>query len=395
MSLTATPTASRAHIGFFGLRNAGKSSLVNALANQSLSIVSPTPGTTTDTVKKAMELLPIGPVVLLDTAGFDDEGELGEKRIKATESALRSCDVCVLVTDAARKMTEKERAFLKKAKEQNKQTLVVFNKCDLPHKAEPGTLCVSARTLEGMDELKAALAKLLSKKEERALVRDLVGEKALVLLVTPIDEAAPKGRIILPQQQTLRELLDAHATVVFCQSEEVKSTLARLSEPPTLVVTDSQAFGRVAQDVPEEIPLTSFSILFARYKGELDSQVKAAKKISRLTDASHVLISEGCTHHRSCGDIGTVKLPAAIRRFSGAEPTFSFTQGGEFPDDLSPYDLVIHCGGCMLNEAEMKARLAIAASQDVPLTNYGMALALIHGILPRALAPFPETKALL
>lgn len=387
MSLTATPAAERIHIGFFGLRNAGKSSLVNALANQSLSIVSPTPGTTTDTVKKAMELAPIGPVVLLDTAGFDDEGELGKLRVASTRNALTRCDVVVLVTDAARDLNEKERAFLEEAKKLGRATLVVFNKCDLAAQRSAEGILLSAKTGEGLDALRSALADIAATREEKYLLRDLIGRGDLVLLVTPIDASAPKGRIILPQQQTLRELLDFHAVPVFCQPEEVGETLARLATPPKLVVTDSQAFAAVAKSVPEKLPLTSFSILFARYKGDLAQLVHGAAALKNLKDGARVLVSEGCTHHRQCGDIGTVKLPAAIRRLTGVEPVFSFTQGGEFPSDTRAFDLIVHCGGCMLGEAEMKSRLARAAEQDTPMTNYGIALALASGILPRALAP--------
>lgn len=397
MSLQDTPKAERVHIGFFGLCNAGKSSLVNALSNQELSIVSATRGTTTDTVQKAMELLPIGPVVLMDTAGFDDEGSLGALRVEAARRALEKCDVAVLVTDATRAPVKEEEDFLATLKQKGCAHLVVSNKCDLVEKAarRNDVLYVSAKTREGIDALRDALALLAAHTQTRPLVRDLISREDRVLLVTPIDEAAPKGRIILPQQQTLRDLLDAHAIPLFCQPQEVKATLDSLKEPPALVITDSQAFAAVANVVPQSIPLTSFSILFARYKGELASLTRGAAALLHLTDESRVLISEGCTHHRSCGDIGTVKLPAAIRRFSKTSPLFTFTQGGSFPEDLSGFDAIIHCGGCMLTQTEMQSRQRRAAEQGVPMTNYGIALALSSGILPRALAPFPDVAAIL
>ena len=386
MSLTNTPSAERVHVGFFGLRNAGKSSLVNALTGQSLSIVSDTPGTTTDTVQKALELLPLGPVVLLDTPGLDDEGELGLLRVKAAYKALAKTDLVVFVTDAARERTKEEKAFLARLKSEGKPTLLVYNKCDLtPLRPEDG-ISVSAESGEGIDALKAAIT-AHAPREEKYILRDLVGTGDVVLLVTPIDASAPKGRIILPQQQTLRELLDLHAIPLFCQPEEVGATLAALKSAPKLVVTDSQAFRQVAHDLPDSVPLTSFSILFARYKGDLPSLVRGASAIKTLGDGAKVLISEGCSHHRQCGDIGTVKLPAALSRLTGKKLDFSFTQGGDFPEDLSPFSLVIHCGGCMLPETEVQSRAKRAASRDVPMTNYGIALALASGILPRALRP--------
>ncbi|MBR6530145.1 MAG: [Clostridia bacterium] len=391
MSLTSTPKAERLHIGFFGLCNAGKSSLINAVANQKLSIVSPTAGTTTDTVQKAMELPPLGPVVLLDTAGFDDTGELGALRVLAAQQALDKVDAAVLVHDAALPLSREEKTFLENAENANKKTLVVCNKCDLTEGREEGMLYVSAETQEGIEDLKAALVKLLSDREEKFILKDLVQKGDLVLLVTPIDEAAPKGRIILPQQQTLRELLDLHATVLFCQPQEVEQTLEKLAQKPRLCITDSQAFSAVAKSLPEEIPLTSFSILFARYKGELSTLVQGAKALKNLKDGAQVLICEGCTHHRSCGDIGTVKLPAAIRRLTGKELSFSFTQGSDFPVDVTKYDLIVHCGGCMLGEAEVKARMKRATDWKTPITNYGIALAAASGILPRALSPFGIT----
>lgn len=387
MSLTAIPAAERIHIGFFGLRNAGKSSLVNALANQNLSIVSDTPGTTTDTVKKTMELLPIGPVVLLDTAGFDDEGELGQLRVEATRRALLQCDVAVLVRDGSRPITQEEQDFLSACRREGRAHLTVYNKCDQAAPLDDLGIPVSAKTHEGLDALRAALSDMTRQREEKYLVRDLVAPGEVVLLVTPIDESAPKGRIILPQQQTLRELLDRHAIPVFCQPQEVAMTQSKLQAPPRLVITDSQAFSEVAKSVPDEVALTSFSILFARYKGDLAQLVQGAAMLKRLSDSSHVLISEGCTHHRQCGDIGTVKLPQAIRRLCGANPHFSFTQGGDFPTDTRAYDVVVHCGACMLGEAQVKGRMARAKEQNTPMTNYGIALALASGILPRALRP--------
>lgn len=389
MSFNSTVSAERQHIAFFGRRNAGKSSVVNAVTNQKISVVSDTLGTTTDPVKKAMELLPLGPVVIIDTPGFDDEGALGELRVERTREVLRRTDIAVLVVDGTVGLTEPDEALLAELQARKLPYLIVMNKCDLIEerpKDDEHTLCVSALTGEGIGELKERLARLVrSNEREKLIVADLVKEGGAVILVIPIDESAPKGRIILPQQQVLRELLDHHCTVICCQTEELCATISKLSEPPALVITDSQAFKRVAEDTPANIPMTSFSILFARYKGSLDGLVRGANALKDLRDGDRVLISEGCTHHRQCGDIGTVKLPAWIRDCSGAQPDFTFTQGGTFPDDLSRYKVVIHCGGCMLNEKEMQNRQRIAQEAGVPMVNYGVAIAAMNGILDRAL----------
>ena len=406
-NLNSTPSADRIHIGFFGLRNAGKSSLVNAVTGQSLSVVSDVAGTTTDPVKKAMELLPLGPVVIIDTPGLDDEGMLGELRVQKAREVLATVHIAVLVVDAARGMTDLDNTLVSLFEERKLPYLVVMNKCDLlpdekalspasrelPH---GGSLRVSAATGMGIHELKEAIAahaKGLG--NTRKLVSDLLKPDDLVVLVIPIDESAPKGRLILPQQNTIRDILDSHCTVVACQDTELKKTLSMLAVKPALVITDSQAFGRVAKDVPDDIPLTSFSILFARYKGDLPSLVRGAAALSTLKDGDRVVIAEGCTHHRQCGDIGSVKIPRWVEQFSGAKPVYTFTSGGEFPHDLSDYKLIIHCGGCMLNEKEMAHRMETAEKAGVPMVNYGVAIAHIHGILKKSLAPFPEVLAML
>lgn len=399
MSLLNTPSGERVHIGFFGLRNAGKSSLVNAVTGQQLSVVSDVKGTTTDPVKKAMELLPVGPVLILDTPGLDDEGELGSLRVQKTKETLAHTDICVLVTDASQELSEKETAFLKECQAREMPCLTVYNKADLvTDRMETGgdALYVSAKTGEGVFELKERLGDLAKKtKKDKKILADLVEAGDTVVLVTPIDESAPKGRLILPQQQTLRELLDLHCTAVCCQVAELAGTLQALKGKVKLVVTDSQAFGKVAAVTPEEISLTSFSILFARYKGDLPALIQGAAKLSSLQDSDKVLISEGCTHHRQCNDIGTVKMPQWIRSFSGAEPEFFFTSGGEFPDDLSRYSLIVHCGGCMLNETEMRHRIRAATAAGIPIVNYGIAIAQMHGILERSLRSFAQIHALL
>ena len=392
MGLNDVVSAERLHIGFFGLRNAGKSSLVNAVTGQKLSVVSPIKGTTTDPVKKAMELLPLGPVVILDTPGYDDAGELGSLRVEKTNEVLTKTDIAVLVYDAAQGMTEDDRELLQKIRDRKLPCILAANKCDLlPDRAleEKEALPVSALTGEGIHTLKERLADLgRAVKKEKYLLKDLVEPGDTVILVIPIDESAPKGRIILPQQLVLRDLLDAHCSAVCCQPQELASVLENLKTPPALVVTDSQAFGAVGKTVPDEIPLTSFSILFARYKGQLKTLAAGAKALSQLKDGDTVLISEGCTHHRQCNDIGTVKLPGWVREYSGANPDFRFTSGGEFPEDLSEIRLVIHCGGCMLNEAAMQHRMAVAQAAGVPMVNYGVAIAEMHGLLKRSLEPF-------
>ncbi len=394
MELNDTVSAERVHIGFFGLRNAGKSSLVNAFTGQELSVVSEIRGTTTDPVRKAMELLPLGPVVVIDTPGLDDEGELGELRVKKAREILAKTDLAVLVVDAARGISSKDRELVKLFEERSLPFVIAYNKADLLSERLPlgeNSLYISAVTKEGVNALKERLGKFAkSLKNEKRVVADLLSEGDVVVLVIPVDEAAPKGRLILPQQQTMREILDAHCAFVGCQPEELAGVLSSLAKKPKLVITDSQAFGRVSKDVPEDIPMTSFSILFARYKGELSELVKGAAALSKLKEGDRVLISEGCTHHRQCGDIGTVKLPKWIEDFTGVKPEFSFTSGGEFPEDLSGFALVVHCGGCMLNEKEMRRRAEAARASGTPIVNYGIAIAHIHGILKRSLEPFPD-----
>lgn len=394
MSLNSTPSAERIHIGFFGLRNAGKSSLVNAVTGQNLAVVSDVKGTTTDPVKKAMELLPIGPVVIIDTPGIDDEGTLGEMRVQKAKEILHKTDIAVLVHDVRKNLNEAEKELISLFKEKKTPFIIVYNKCDtikeLPEKEE-NEIYVSALTGEGVNELKELIAeKAKGAKTEKVIVSDLIKEGDTVLLVIPIDKAAPKGRIILPQQMTLRDILDKGAIPLCCRDSELTATLDKLREPPALVITDSQVFGKVSKILSEDIPLTSFSILMARYKGDLASLLKGADALSGLKDGDRVLISEGCTHHRQCNDIGTVKMPKWIEDYSGAKPDFSFTSGGEFPEDLTPFKLVVHCGGCMLNEKEMQSRTERCNSQNVPIVNYGMAIAKMNGILKRSMAPLEQ-----
>ena len=360
MGLNDTPSGERIHIGFFGVRNAGKSSLVNAVTGQALSVVSDVKGTTTDPVRKAMELLPLGPVVIIDTPGLDDKGELGEMRVKKAREILTKTDLAVLVTDAQIGPCAEDRELIALFQERKLPYVLAYNKADLLTERpalKENEIYVSAITGENVNELKeklTAFAKGLG--NPRRVVSDLLSPGDAAVLVVPIDESAPKGRLILPQQQVMRDILDAHGTFLTCQPTELKQTLAALAKPPKLVITDSQAFGKVARDVPEEIWLTSFSILMARYKGNLPEQVKGAARLSKLKDGDRVLISEGCTHHRQCNDIGTVKLPRWIGDFSGAKIAFSFTSGGAFPENLAEYSLVVHCGGCMLDEKEMRRR---------------------------------------
>ena len=398
-NLNSTASADRIHIGFFGLRNAGKSSLVNAVTGQSLSVVSDVAGTTTDPVKKAMELLPLGPVVIIDTPGLDDEGTLGEMRVQKAREVLATVHVAVLVVDATRGISELDDTLVRLFEERKLPYVIALNKCDLlpaPPAVEGNRFPVSAATGMGVHELKEAIAAFAKGTgNDRRLVADLLSPDDLVVLVIPIDESAPKGRLILPQQNTIRDILDSHCTVVACQDTNLKKTLSMLAVKPALVITDSQVFGRVAKDVPADIPLTSFSILFARFKGDLPSLVRGAAALSTLKDGDRVIIAEGCTHHRQCGDIGTVKIPRWVEQFSGAKPVYTFTSGGEFPRDLSNYKLIIHCGGCMLTEKEMAHRMEMAAEAGVPMVNYGVAIAHIHGILKKSLAPFPDALALL
>ena len=394
MGLNDVVSADRPHIGFFGLRNAGKSSVVNAVTGQNLSVVSEVKGTTTDPVQKAMELLPAGPVVVIDTPGMDDTGALGEERVHRARRVLDRTDAAILVVDGTIGLQDADRSLIELFHDRNIPYLIVFNKCDLlatlPQTGEEA-LYVSAADGTNIHTLKERIAALVRRDgPAKRLVADLLSPGDLVVLVVPIDSAAPKGRLILPQQQTIRDILEAGAVSVVTGVEELPHTLASLRQKPRLVITDSQAFGQVSRDVPLDIQLTSFSILFARYKGNLSRAVQAAAALSRLQDGDTVLISEGCTHHRQCGDIGTVKLPHWIRQYTGAETQFAFTSGREFPDDLSPYALVLHCGGCMLNEREMQSRAQHAAESGVPMTNYGIAIAQMHGILARSLEPFPD-----
>ncbi len=392
MSLNNIPSSERVHIGFFGMRNAGKSSLVNAVTGQSLSLVSDVKGTTTDPVKKAMELLPLGPVVIIDTPGLDDEGVLGEMRVKRAKDMLSSVHIAVLVVDALRGMSEEDRTLAAEIESRKIPLIVAMNKADLLGSVpgnEGNVIYVSAQSGLGVNELKEKIAALSkTAKSDKRILADIVKKDDVVMLVTPIDESAPKGRLILPQQQTIRELLDIGAVTVVVQVEEITSALSNLKNKPRLVITDSQAFSQVSELLSEDIMLTSFSILFARYKGDLDTVVRGADKLSDLKDGDRILISEGCTHHRQCKDIGTVKLPGWLRKFSGRELSFTFTSGGEFPEDLSEFALVVHCGGCTLNENEMKSRLERCRLQGVPVTNYGTAIAEMNGILRRSLEVF-------
>lgn len=399
MGLNDVVSAERLHIGFFGLRNAGKSSLVNAVTGQDLAVVSAVKGTTTDPVKKAMELLPLGPVVIIDTPGLDDEGDLGELRVKKARQVLAQTDIAVLVVDALKGLDAVDRELIALFEAKKLPYLVAYNKADLLTERKPlndHESYVSAVTKENITQLKEKIGDFArGAKNTKRVVADLLSPGDLVVLVIPIDESAPKGRLILPQQQTMRDLLDAHCSFVACQHTELKQTLAALAVKPKLVITDSQAFGMVSRDTPDDIMLTSFSILFARYKGDLRELVRGAARLSRLKPGDKVLISEGCTHHRQCNDIGTVQMPGWIERFSGVRPEYTFTAGTEFPDDLSQYALVVHCGGCMLNEKELKHRISKAVEAGVPIVNYGVAIAQMHGILERSLQPFPDMLELL
>lgn len=397
MGLNDKVSAERVHIGFFGLRNAGKSSVVNAVTGQSLSLVSETKGTTTDPVQKAMELLPIGPVVIIDTPGIDDVGTLGEMRVKRALQVLDKTDIAILVVDAEKGLQPADQELLKLFEEKKIPHITVYNKSDLlsaPPVLQEHEICVSAKDGIQIYELKERIGALVkaasAEADEKRIVADLIQPEDVVVLVVPIDFAAPKRRLILPQQQTIRDVLESGAISVVTRETELPQTLLALGKKPALVITDSQAFKKVNADTPADVPLTSFSILFARYKGDLKEAVHGAAQLDKLQDGDTVLISEGCTHHRQCGDIGTVKLPNWIRKYTGKELNFAFTSGGEFPEYLSPYALVVHCGGCMLNEREMKARIARAVSQNVPITNYGICIAQVHGILKRSVELFPE-----
>ena len=395
MGLNESVAADRVHIGFFGLRNAGKSSLVNAITNQELSLVSDVLGTTTDPVRKAMELLPIGPVVIIDTPGLDDEGALGEARVKKARQVLNTVDIAVLVTDATKSLTALENDIIELFKSKKIPYLIVYNKLDLclglVANETDKEIWVSAEKGSNIERLKEKIGLLQSSGgEERRIVSDLIKSGDTVLLVVPIDKAAPKGRLILPQQQTIRDILDCGAMVLVCRDSELEDMLKTLKEMPALVITDSQVFGKVSKIVPRDVPLTSFSILFARYKGNLWGAVRGAARVDSLCDGDKILISEGCTHHRQCGDIGTVKLPRWLSEYTSKRLELEFTSGRDFPEDLTPYSLIIHCGGCMLTEREMQYRVRQAEDAGVPMTNYGMVIAHTHGILKRSLEPFEK-----
>lgn len=393
MGLNSTPSADRIHIGIFGKRNAGKSSIINAVTGQNLAIVSDVLGTTTDPVLKAMELLPLGPVVMIDTPGLDDEGELGKLRVQKAYQILNKTDIAVLVIDSRMGMTKEDEAILERIRAKEIPYVIVKNKADLCGEAEEkedaNTISVSAFTGYHIHELKELIAKQAPVEDDsRKIVGDLLAPGDFVVLVVPIDSSAPKGRLILPQQQTIRDILDAGAVSIVTGVEELPETLANLGRKPKYVITDSQAFAKVSKYTPDDIMLTSFSILMARYKGNLKNNVLGARALENLKDGDKILISEGCTHHRQCEDIGTVKMPDWIRKHTGKELEFVFTSGTEFPADLSPYALIVHCGGCTLNEREMKYRLKCAEDQGIPMTNYGIAIAYMHGILERSLKPF-------
>lgn len=396
MSMNATPSGERVHIGFFGRRNAGKSSVVNAVTNQPVSVVSDVKGTTTDPVTKAMELLPLGPVMIIDTPGFDDEGALGEQRVRRAREVLRRTDIAVLVVDASAGKTDADNELIGLFEQRSLPYIVVYNKCDLlPGRTFDDGIAVSALHDLNIEELKERLARLSkSGAEEAPICRDLVSAGDVAVLVVPIDTAAPKGRLILPQQQTIRDLLDAGASAVVTRDAELEQTLQALRNPPSMVITDSQVFGKVKDIVPQEVRLTSFSILMARHKGFLTEAVKGAAAIESLCDGDRVLVAEGCTHHRQCEDIGTVKLPRWLRQHTGRDIVIETSSGKGFPEDLTPYRLVIHCGGCMLNEREMRYRRGCAEDAGVPFTNYGTAIAYMQGILPRTLSVFPDLQKL-
>ena len=396
MGFHSTPSAERVHIGFFGARNAGKSSVVNAVTQQALSVVSDVAGTTTDPVYKAMELLPLGPVVIIDTPGFDDEGDLGQLRVKKTREAMNRCDIAVLVVDSVAGVTSCDKALIKLFEEKEIPYLVAYNKCDksASQLLSADALCISAATGEGIDALKDALGRMLKTKEEgKRIIGDLLTPGDVVVLVTPIDESAPKGRLILPQQQTLRDILDADCIPIVTKETTLLKTLSSLKQPPRLVITDSQVFQMVSEMVGENIPLTSFSILMARYKGYLKDAIAGISAIEHLSDGDTVLIAEGCTHHRQCNDIGTVKIPNWLRSYTKKELVIKTCSGTSFPEDLKGISLIIHCGGCMLTQREVLWRQKQAQDAGVPMTNYGVLIAYMQGILTRSLELFPELLA--
>lgn len=403
MGMNQTPASERVHISFFGKRNAGKSSVINAVTGQDLAIVSSVMGTTTDPVYKTMELLPLGPVMVIDTPGIDDEGELGALRVRKSYQVLNKTDIAILVIDSTAGKGEEELELIHRFHKKGIPYLIVYNKIDLlstekikdlAMSVRAGEVLVSASDGMNIQELKEKIASLKPEDTHKyPLIQDLIEPLDLVILVVPIDKAAPKGRLILPQQQTIRDILERGALSLVVRDTELKSTLDHFLAQgvcPKLVVTDSQAFARVSKAVPENITLTSFSILFSRYKGELETQLKGIAALSSIEDGDRILIAEGCTHHRQCGDIGTCKMPEWIRNYTGKKPVFEFTSGTEFPDDVSSYKMVVHCGGCMLNEREMKYRIACCQDQGVPITNYGILIAQVTGILKRSLGPFPE-----
>ena len=393
MSMNNTPSGERTHIGFFGRRNAGKSSVVNAVTGQDLAVVSDVKGTTTDPVSKAMELLPLGPVMIIDTPGFDDEGMLGELRVKKTRQVLNKTDIAVLVVDASEGQKDCDRQLIQLFRDKEIPYIIVYNKSDLLEEMpaeEDNALYVSALRGSGIFELKERMAKLKQTGTERKIISDKLKPGDFVVLVVPIDKAAPKGRLILPQQQTIRDILDTGAVSIVVKETELAQTLAALGKKPAMVITDSQVFSSVSKIVPPEIPLTSFSILMARYKGLLEDAVRGAAAVENLKDGDTVLIAEGCTHHRQCDDIGTVKIPNWLIKYTGKDITIKTCSGTEFPDDLSPYAMVIHCGGCMLNEREVRYRTKCTVDQGVPITNYGTLIAYMNGILKPSISLFPE-----
>lgn len=408
MSLNSTPSAERIHIGIFGKRNAGKSSLINGITGQDLAIVSPVEGTTTDPVQKAMELLPLGPVVLIDTPGIDDEGELGALRVKKSYQMLNKCDLAVVVSNICEEFSVEDQNLLNIIEKKKIPCMIVFSQSDrvskeeeekklqeMKHKlrkqlgeAAPVLLAASAATGYGIREIKEELGKMILQEEhEKKLVRDILAPEKFTVLVVPIDKAAPKGRLILPQQQTIRDILEGGGAAVVVRESELEETLCRMKGQIGLVITDSQVFEQVGKIVPENIPLTSFSILFARYKGELEPLISGVGVVEELKEGDRVLICEGCTHHRQCNDIGTVKIPEWLQKKTGKTLQFSFTSGGEFPQDISPYRLIIHCGGCMLNAREMKYRIACGEDAGVPITNYGILISYLKGTLERSIRP--------
>lgn len=398
MGLNDTPKSDRIHIGIFGKRNAGKSSIINAITSQNLAVVSKVKGTTTDPVQKAMELLPLGPVMIIDTPGIDDEGELGKMRVEKSYQVLNKTDIALLVVDGNVGLTQCDKDLIEEIKKRKLPYLIILNKSDeVCNRYDiENSIWVSAETKENIWELKERLSKLVPNENMTLkIIGDLLDPEDIVVLVVPIDSAAPKGRLILPQQQTIRDVLEAGAISVVTRDTELSQTLKALGKKPKIVVTDSQAFGKVKNDVPEDILLTSFSILFARYKGDLAEQIKAVKAIDNLKDGDYVLISEGCSHHRQCDDIGTVKIPRWLKEHSGKKINYEFSSGTEFPRDLSKYKAVIHCGGCTLNEKEMKHRIAVAKEQNVPITNYGIFIAYTQGILKRSLQAFPKIAKIL